>query len=121
MANIPDGMPEWLFWISAAVGTGIGAIIVRLGWRSTTQSIAPAPLKPEGTAFIDRVGVLVDNQTIAMLSGSIEGLGVELVAVRKEYADRQDDQNRIAERLVDEMNELRKDLRDLARAYRSTG
>lgn len=112
-----EGIPEWVFWISTAVGTGIGALIVRLGWRSGGHT--PAPLKPEGTTYIDRVGVLVDNSTIQVLAGSIEGLGVELMAVRRDATVRSELNERLSDRLVEELNELRKDIRELARAYRA--
>lgn len=112
-----EGIPEWVFWISTAVGTGIGALIIRLGWRSNGSP--PPPHKPEGTAYIDRVGVLVDNKSIEVLAGSIEGLGVELVSIKRDAAARSEQRERLSDRMVEELNELRKDIRELARAYRS--
>lgn len=123
MGDIPgaEGIPEWVFWISTAVGTAIGALIIRLGWRTGTQTGSPpAPFKPEGTAYIDRVGVLVDNSTIEILSGSIEGLGVELVSFKRDANARAEVHERLSDRLCEELNELRKDIRELARAYRSS-
>lgn len=123
MGEIPgaEGIPEWVFWISTAVGTGIGALIIRLGWRTGTHTAGPpAPLKPEGTTYIDRVGVLVDNSTIEILAGSIEGLGVELVAFKRDANARAEVHERLSDRLCEELNELRKDIRELSRAYRSS-
>lgn len=117
MVDIPQGIPEWVFWISTAVGTGVGALIIRLGWRSGGKN--PEPHKPEGTTYIDRVGVLVDPKTIEVLSGSLEGLGVELLTMRKEYKDQSENLVRVGDRMVDELRELRTDIRELARAYRT--
>jgi hypothetical protein len=113
-----EGIPEWVFWVSTALGTGLGAMVVRLGWKSGGVKGGDAPLKPDGTAYIDRVGVLVDNKTIEILAGSIEGGSLELLASRKAFVAGNDEMVRVAHKIVDELGEMRTDLRDVARALR---
>jgi hypothetical protein len=116
-----EGIPDWVFWLSTALGTGIGALIIRLGWKSVPQQVGSDKTQNDGQGYIDKVGVLVDPKTIELLSGSIEGSTLELIAVRKSFVEQQEQMVRVGHKLVDELDELRGDLRELARAVRQRG
>ncbi len=117
-----EGLPDWIFWIATFLGTVIGAAIIRLGYTGhlsgnnshKKSSVATGHSDP----YIDKIGVLVDNKSIELLAGSIEGLGMEMLTGRKAMADRTDAQNRCVKQVVEELEELRRELRELSRNIR---
>lgn len=115
-----EGIPEWVLWGATAIGTALGALIIRLGWKSGPA--AAAQHKPvdsgNGHDYIDKVGVLVDNKAIALLSGSIEGSTLERITLRKAFVESNERNARVGNRIADELEELRTDIRDLSRALR---
>ncbi len=110
-----DSIPEWVYWVGTALGTTIGAMVLRLGLKST---VGDPPKKHDSSHYIDKVGVLVDSKAIELLSGSIEGHSMEMIAGRKAGVEQSEALVKSLTKLIDELSELREEVRQLGRTMR---
>lgn len=108
------GIPEWVMWIGAAAGSMLGALVIRLGWKSAGgEKAGPSNGK---TFTLD--AALVDSASVKHLTASIDAATVEVVAQRLDAEKSRQLGYRMVEavsRLVDETSDLRREIGDLAK------
>lgn len=107
-------IPEWVMWLGAAAGSMLGALVIRLGWKSAGGE-KPGP--SNGRSFtLD--AALVDSASVKHLTASIEAATVEAVTQRLDAEKGRQLGYRVVEvlgRLVDETGDLRREVGDLAK------
>lgn len=117
----PEGIPEWIYWVATFIGTVIGAVILRVGYKGSLVGEKKAVVTGSSDPYIDKIGVLVDPKAVELLAGSIEGHTMEMVTSRRMLIEKSDAQIRIGGKLIEELEELRRELRDLSHAVRARG
>ena len=108
------GIPEWVMWLGAAVGSMLGALVIRLGWKSAGGE----KTGPSSGKIFTLDAALVDSASVKQLTAAIDPATVEAVAQRLDAEKTRQLGYRMVEtinRLVDETSELRHEVGDLAK------
>ena len=72
------GIPQWIMWVGAAIGSFMGAFVIRMGWKSAGGEKDSS----SGTFVLD--AALVDSASIKQLTAAIEGYTLEAITARSE-------------------------------------
>ncbi|TPM41527.1 hypothetical protein [Mesorhizobium sp. B2-3-4] len=108
------GIPEWVMWVGAAIGSMLGALVIRLGWKSAGgEKSGPSDGK---TFTLD--AALVDSGAVRLLTAAIEAHTMEAVAHRSEAEKARQIGYRMVEAVnscAGEIEELRREIGDLSR------
>lgn len=102
--------------IGGTIGTAVAAFGIRMGWKSGSKETS----SPSDSVEIK--SAIVDSSSVKVLAGSIEGLGFNLLELKKVAFDTEDRNTKLVEKLIEsidaqtnELRELGRELRDLAR------
>jgi hypothetical protein len=105
--------PQAVFtYIGYAVGAIIAAVVARLGWNSGKKTVE----KPE--ELVEIRSAIVDTKAIDRLTASVEALGMSMIAGKieaKKVEDIADRAVKAIEALADEVRNLSRETRELAR------
>lgn len=99
-------------YIGYAVGAIIAAVVARLGWNSGKKAID----KPE--ELVEIRSAIVDTKAMDRLTASVEGLGVTMISGKveaKKIEDLAERAVRAVEGLTEEVRNLSRETRELAR------
>lgn len=97
------------------VGTAIGALALRMGWKSGGGSPKDAVLPPD---TLELKTAIIDSSSIKVLAGSIEGLGFNLLELKKVSVAGAEASQKVLERLGDSLDAHTEELRQLSREIR---
>ncbi len=78
MDGSATGIPEWVLWVGASIGSMLGALVIRLGWKSGGGEKSSSG----GSFILD--AALVDSASIKLLTAAIEAATMEAIEARKE-------------------------------------
>lgn len=114
MADPTGGMDvsTILTYASAAIGTGIAAFVVRMGWKSGAKELA-AP-----SNALEIKSALVDSSSVVTLAQSIEGVGVYMLEQKKVTTDQTQALLRGIEKLIGAIENQTHEVRELSREVR---
>lgn len=112
MATDPGTGTDIFTYIGYAIGAIIAAVIARMGWNSGKKAID----KPE--ELVEIRSAIVDTKAMDRLTASVEALGMNIIEGRveaKKVEDIADRAVRAVEGLSDEVRNLSRETRELAR------
>jgi hypothetical protein len=112
MDKMPDGIPEWVYWIGAGIGSMLAGLVIRLGWKS-----AASGRHMSETAEVS--GALVDSASVKMLAAAIEAHTLELITARKVREKTHEDGVKTLAALREEIQELRREMRYTVDRFKS--
>lgn len=108
--------PETWTLIFGGVGTAIAAFAVRMGWKGGGREIE------NPSDVMELKSAIVDSSSVKLLAASIEGMGFNILEVKRLMGEHEERNAKLAERLIDaiedhtnEMRQLNREIRDHAR------
>lgn len=107
--NGADSVPEWILWLAGAVGSMVGAFVIRMGWKS-----GGGEKTSEKQFTID--AALVDSKAVERHTAAIEAQTLEMVRAHQDADKMRAVGHRVADAMEDavaEMREVRNEVRKL--------
>lgn len=111
----PTGGIDWNtigIFSGGFIGTAIGALALRMGWKSgSKEAVSP-------TDAVELKSAIVDSSSVKVLSASIEGLGFTLLELKKFSTDTNEKNAKLVENLIETIEAHTEEIRHLSREIR---
>lgn len=111
----PTGGIDWNtigIFSGGFLGTAIGALALRMGWKSGSKEVA------NPTDTVELKSAIVDSSSIKLLAASIEGLGFNLLELKKISSESNEKNQKLVERLIESIENQTEEIRRLGREIR---